>query len=100
MSFSASQSVSGVPCGRVLKVIPSCPFITIWIIQIARVVLGAALDERLGHVFRDQIKQAVAVDVVFPERRGVGDVGFNVLNRLRSASGSQGCRWWMLPIIM
>ena len=45
-------------------------------------VLGAALGERLGQVFRDQIKQAVAVDVVFPERRGVGDVGFDVLNSL------------------
>jgi hypothetical protein len=30
----------------------------------------------------DQIKQAVAVDVVLAERRGVGDVGFNVLNGL------------------
>lgn len=42
----------------------------------ARGTRRGALRERLGHVFRDQIKQAVAVDVVFPEQRGVGDVGF------------------------
>jgi len=46
------------------------------------VVLGAALGERLGHVFGDKIKQAVAVDVVLAQRRGVGDVRFYVLDSL------------------
>jgi hypothetical protein len=62
-------------------------------IQIARVVLGAALSKRLGHVFRNQIKQVVAVDIVLAQRRRVGDVRFNVLNGLTQFFGSQDCRW-------
>ena len=82
MSLSASQSVSGVPGGRVLKVIPFPSLHHDLNIQIARVVLGATLGERLGCIFGDQIKQAIAVDVVLPERRRVGDVGFNMLDGL------------------
>ena len=51
-------------------------------IQIACMVFSTTLGERLGHVLRNQIKQAVAVDVVLAGRRRVGDVGLNVLNGL------------------
>ena len=45
-------------------------------------VFSATLGERLGHVLRYQIKQAVAADVVLAGRRRVGDVGLDVLNGL------------------
>ena len=64
MSFSASQSVCGSPGGKVLKVILAAAEHNLDI-EIASMVLRAARGLRLGGVFRNQIKQVVAVDSVF-----------------------------------
>ncbi|VAL71337.1 Uncharacterised protein [Enterobacter kobei] len=44
--------------------------------------LGAAFSKRLSHVFRDQIKQSVAIDIMLAGRRGVGDVPLYIVNGL------------------
>ncbi len=82
MSLSASQSICGSPAGKVLKVIPSLTAKYNLNIQIAGVILGATLGLCFGAVFRNQIEQIIAVDVVFAERRRRTNVGFNMLNRL------------------
>ena len=51
-------------------------------VQIARMKLGAAFSKRLSHVFRDQIKQSVAIDIMLAGRRGVGDVALYIVNGL------------------
>ena len=51
-------------------------------IQIARVILSAALCKRLRHIFSNQIKQAIAVDVVLTLFRRIRHMRFNVFNRL------------------
>ena len=51
-------------------------------IEIASMVLRAARGLRLGGVFRNQIKQVVAVDSVFTQRRRLADMGDNVFDSL------------------
>jgi hypothetical protein len=53
------------------------------------VVFRAALGKRLGHVFRNQIKQVVTVNIVFPG--GVASLTWALTCSMawRSAAGSQ-----------
>jgi ornithine carbamoyltransferase len=81
MSFSASQSVCGSPAGKVLKVIPAAAEHNLDI-EIAGMIFRAARGLRLGGVFGNQIKQVVAVDIVFTQRRRLADMGDNVFDSL------------------
>ncbi|MNH45832.1 hypothetical protein D3C79_1083950 [compost metagenome] len=45
-------------------------------------ILGTALGERLGHVFRNQEEHIVAVDIVFTRCGSIGNVRFNVFDSL------------------
>ncbi len=51
-------------------------------IQIAGMIFGTALCKRLRHIFGNQIKQAIAIDVVLTLFRRIRNMRFNVLNRL------------------
>jgi hypothetical protein len=51
-------------------------------IQITGVIFGATLGKRLCHIFRNQIKQVVAVNIMLPGRGGIRHMGFNVFNGL------------------
>ncbi len=51
-------------------------------IQIAGVIFGAALCKRLGHIFSNQIKQTIAVDIMLTLCRRIRHMRFNVFNRL------------------
>ena len=51
-------------------------------IQITGVILSATLGKRLCHIFCNQIKQAIAVDVMLTLFRRIGHVRFDVFNRL------------------
>ncbi len=51
-------------------------------IEIASMVLRAARGLRLGGVFRNQIKQVVAVDIVFTQRRRLADLSDNLFDSL------------------
>jgi hypothetical protein len=63
-------------------------------------VFRAAGGKRLGGIFGNQIKQVVAVNIVFTQRRRLADMGFNVFDRLRSASGSQAADGELPTIII
>ena len=43
-------------------------------------ILGAAVSHRLGGIFGYEIEQIVAVNIMFTQRRRVGDVGLNVFD--------------------
>ena len=45
-------------------------------------IFRAACGLRLGGVFGNQIKQVVAVDIVFTQRRRLADMGDNVFDSL------------------
>ena len=51
-------------------------------IQIASVIFGAALCKRLRHIFGNQIKQAIAVNVMLTFFRRIRHMRFNVFNCL------------------
>ncbi len=51
-------------------------------IEIAGMVFRAARGLRLGGIFGNQIKQVIAVDIVFTQRRRLADMGDDVLNGL------------------
>jgi hypothetical protein len=70
----------------VLKVIPSCRGAQSGYPDSGR-IFRAAGGLRLGGIFGNQIKQVVAVNIVFTQRRRLADMGFNVFDRLRSAAG-------------
>ena len=51
-------------------------------VEIAGVIFGAAVGHRLGGIFGNEIEQVVAVNIMFTQRRRVGDMRFNMFDRL------------------
>lgn len=54
----------------------------VFTVKIAGMVLRTASFVRLGHIFRDKIKQSIAFDIVLALWRFCRNVCFDMLNRL------------------
>ncbi len=63
-------------------------------------VLRAARGQRLGGVFRNQIKQVVAVDSVFTQRRRLADLSDNVFDSLAQRGRQPWLQMVDMPIII